>query len=181
MGEAVAIISVSASAVVGIGGLVAAAWGSSRERRWQSQEERTKELRGVLDRACEKLTQQLVVLDQAHREFSTSGAANPMTQQLLVETEKQLVLECNRLAVRRGSHTPEYVALGACREAATRVSLLLNEMATGAAPAQRGAYSTLWDDVLTAEKRFLDVASDALTWEEPAPFWRRLRQPQRAL
>jgi hypothetical protein len=173
--EAVAIVSVVATAVVGL----SATWGRSRELRWQTGEERTTELRSVLDLACEKLTATFVVLDEAHREFSEAGKVGPVTQQLLVEAEKQLVLEWNRVGVRRGADTSEYLALGRCREACGRIGLLLDEMNAGVGPAHRAAYSKLWEAARAAERDFFNVASAALDSEGGAPPWRRLCRPWR--
>jgi hypothetical protein len=169
--SAIAIVSIVTTGVVGL----SATWGRARELRWQSSEERTTELRSVLDRACEKLTAEFVLLDQGHRECSVSGKVTEVTQRLLLEAEKQLVLEWNRLGVRRGATAQEYLALGRCREACGRIGVLLDEMDAGVPPAQRQSYAQLWKAAIAAERHFFSVASAALDSEVPAPFWRRLR------
>lgn len=90
MSEVVAIISVSASAVVGIGGVVAAAWGSSRERRWQSREERTVELRTVLDGGGSLVAELLLLIDEAHAEVRRNGKLGPESKTNL-EREARLI------------------------------------------------------------------------------------------
>jgi hypothetical protein len=167
--EAVAIVSVVSTAVVGL----AATWGRGRELRWQTREERTTELRGVLDEACEKLTATFVLLDQAHREWSVAGKVDPVTQRLLVEAEKNLVLEWNRVGVRRGADTPEFLALGRCRVECGRVGMVLDEMSAGVGPPDRQHYSDRWKAARTAETEFFNVASDALASGGRTPFWRR--------
>jgi hypothetical protein len=57
MGEAVAIISVCVSGLVGLGGLASTVWAAARERRWKSREERATEFRTALETGCEVLMQ----------------------------------------------------------------------------------------------------------------------------
>jgi hypothetical protein len=167
--DAIALASVLTTGVVGL----SATWGRSRELRWQSSEERTTELRAVLDQACEKLTAELVLLNQAYRELSVSGKVSPVTDGLLVEIERHLILAWNRVGVRRGAGTPEYAALDRCRDACANVRHLLDDMSTGGTPAQREAYSALWKAAIGAQSHFFDTASAALDSEGSAPFWRR--------
>jgi hypothetical protein len=112
VGEAVAIISVSASALVGVGGLTAAAWASSRERRWRSSEERITELRTVLESAQIVLADMMVAVRKSLQEVHGSNRIHPSwdTQQL----GKGLATEQARIAVRLGWRSPEYAAFGEC-------------------------------------------------------------------
>jgi hypothetical protein len=77
---------VAASALVGVGGLAAAAWGSSRERRWQTREERATELRSVLEEGGKTLTAIFTTLDDANGEVKTSGRVEAGTGALLRES-----------------------------------------------------------------------------------------------
>jgi hypothetical protein len=171
--ETVAIVSVSASALVGVGGLIAAAWGSSRERRWQTREERATELRSVLEEGGERLTELFVTLDQAHGEVSTAGQLGAQMQAGLRALETRLVLVCKRVGVRRGSRAPEWRTLQEAWEATGRVLTILQEAnGEGLDREQHRAYSAAWTEALSAEAAFLDAAAKALGWDGPLPRWR---------
>jgi hypothetical protein len=173
VGEAVAIISVSASALVGVGGLVAAAWGSSRERRWQTREERTTELRSVLQEGGELVTKLLISVDEARGEVATQGQLGMQSVAGLRELEKQLALACNRVGVRRGSLAPEWATLREAWEAIGRVLVILQEASgEGLDSEQHRAYSTAWTEALTAETAYHNATAKALGWEGPLPRWR---------
>lgn len=173
MGEAVAIISVSASAIVGVGGLVAAAWGSSRERRWQTREERATELRSVLEEGGERLTQLLITLDQARGEVSSAGQLGAQTQAALRQLETRLVLVSKRIGVRRGSRSPEWLTLQEAWKATGSVLTILQEASgKGLDREQHRAYSGAWTEALAAETAYVDATARALGWEGPLPRWR---------
>ena len=54
MSDAVAIISVVTSGIVGLGGLASTVWSAGRERTWKSREERTIDLRAMLESVSER-------------------------------------------------------------------------------------------------------------------------------
>jgi hypothetical protein len=175
VGEAVAIISVSASALVGVGGLVAAAWGSSRERRWQTREERITELRSVLQEGGELVTKLLIAMDEARGEVAAEGQLGVQRIAGLRELEKQLALVCKRVGVRRGSLAPEWATLREAWEAIGMVLTILQEASgEGLDSEQHRAYSTAWTDALAAETAYHDATAKALGWEGSLPRWRTM-------
>jgi hypothetical protein len=178
--EAVAIVSVAGSTLVGVGGLVAAAWGGSRERRWQTREERITELRSLLEEGSEVLTQTFIVLDESTGEIRSVGELGATNAALLRELEKRLVAVSQKVGVRRGSRAGDYLALRACRDATGRIGWLLSEMQNGGNAAEHAAYSVLWGKALDAERAFLDASAKTLGWKEAVPPWRRLPRLRRS-
>ena len=175
MSEAVAIISVSASAVVGISGVVAAAWSSSRERRWQSREERAIELRTVLEDGGSLVAELLLLIDEAHDGVGRDGRLGPDSKVALERSEKRMVLAMNRVGVRRGPKAPEYKTLGKYWIAVSEIVTILDEaQGEGLDSEQARAYSTAWDKAIAAETAFHEAAAKALGWEGPLPRWRQL-------
>jgi hypothetical protein len=159
--------------LVGVGGLVAAAWGSSRERRWQTREERATELRTVLEGAGERLSTLLLAIDEAHREARQKPINNDRHQELLA-MQQQLVVAGKRIGVRRGSKSDEYVTFGACFLAMSAIATIVEEAETKLDREQERAYSSAWTLALTAEEAFLDATAKALALEGPLPRRRKL-------
>jgi hypothetical protein len=175
VGEAVAIISVSASALVGVGGLAIAAWGGSRERRWQSREERAIELRAVLEDGGSQLAGLLLKVDEAHDEVQRLKLLGPDRKADLEATEKSVVLAISRVGVRRGSRAPEYRTFGSYWLAISKLGTILAEAdGEGLDSEQQTAYSRSWTEALAAQDAYLDATANAIGWEEPLPRWRRV-------
>jgi len=161
-GEAVAIISVSASAVVGVGGLAAAALGSAKERRWQTQEERATELRDVFEAAAGQLTNLQVVIDEAHDETRQSGL-NPSRAQMIRTIEQRLVFEGKRIGLRRGSKADDYGAFVTAFQALGSIVVILEEASdAGLDKEQQAAYRKAWEAGIAAEQAFLDATAKVL-------------------
>jgi len=158
--------------LVGIGGLAAAAWGSSRERRWQTREERATELRSVLEEGGKLLTQQFFELEEAKHEVKTAGKIDDQRATALGERNKRLVAVCNGVGMRRGSQAPEYLALKKCWEASGKLERLLYDFGEPAGGARWSEFSPVWKEALDAERAFFDATADALGWEGPLPRWR---------
>jgi len=66
MSDAVAIVSVLASGVVGLAGVSSTVWIALSQRRWHSSEERAADLRTVLDRTGVDLSDTILALGEAH-------------------------------------------------------------------------------------------------------------------
>lgn len=177
MGEAVTIISVSTTALLGMGSLAAAALGGSRERRWHTQEERATELRSVLERAGESLTSLLLAVGDAHDETFGVPLSNHL-KDALRNREKEIVVHTNRIGVRRGSGSPEYTSCRDCWLAISKLTTILDEAGDeGLDHEQQSAFSRGWKKALAAEAAYLDTAAKALSAEEPArrgTVWRKL-------
>jgi hypothetical protein len=168
--EVVAIVSVSASAVVGLSGVVVVAWSGSRERRWQSGEERAIEFRAVLEDGGSKVAQLLLSMDEARTEVRNLGQLSPGSKRGIGVTDKSIVLALNRVGVRRGSQAPEYRTLGRYWLAVSELSTILEEAdGEGLNSEQQAAYSRAWDKALSAENAYLDATAKALRLNEPLP------------
>jgi hypothetical protein len=76
MSDAVAIVSVVSSGVVGLGGLVTTTWGAARARRWQGREERIAELRTILDAAAAQMSAGTQALADAHDAVCKAGSGS---------------------------------------------------------------------------------------------------------
>jgi hypothetical protein len=173
VGEAVAIISVSASAVVGVSGVVVAAWGGARERRWQSREERATELRAVLEDGGSQFAELMFKADEAHNEVRRHGQLSSDTKDDLEARHKSIVLAMSRVGVRRGPGALEYTTFANYRLTIYKVLTTLAEAnGKGLDPEQKAAYTHAWSEALTAEKAYLDATAKALGSEGPLPRWR---------
>jgi hypothetical protein len=64
--DAVAIVSVVTSGVVGVAGLSSTVYIARAQRRWQSHEERVADLRSILDSAGADIAQTVLVLGEAN-------------------------------------------------------------------------------------------------------------------
>jgi hypothetical protein len=177
MGEAVTIISVSTTALLGMGSLAVAAFGGSRERRWQTQEERATELRAVLEHAGESLSSLLLTVGDAHDEMSRVPLSKDR-QENLRDREKAIVVHTNKIGVRRGSRSPEYTS---CRDywlAISELTTILDEAGDeGLDKEQQSAFSKGWKKALAAEAAYLDAAAKALSGADPVRRGRVRRVP----
>lgn len=123
MADAVAIIAVSTSGVVGIGGLVSTAYGAAAGRRWRSREERAIELRKVLDaaavslaRSMHALTETEAALHGAVSDTEHADAAYASAHEWLGEVigaQKELWSATSQVQVRTGSTSPVALAIKA--------------------------------------------------------------------
>jgi hypothetical protein len=175
MGEAVAIVSVSASAVVAVGGLVATAANSARERRWQSREERATELRAVLEAGGECVSKLMFAVTEGYNE-ARHGQLSKDREREIEAVEKQAAFESNRIGVRLGPQADEYLTFRDCWLAAGRAGTLLEEADdNGLDREQRGAYTGAWKLVLDAETAYLNATAKTLRWDgKSPPRWKRL-------
>jgi hypothetical protein len=177
MGEAVTIISVSTTALLGMGSLAAAAFGGSRERRWQTQEERATELRSILEHAGESLSSLLLAVGDAHDETFGVPLSDDRKDELR-DREKEIVVHTNRIGVRRGSRSPEYTCCRDCWRAISKLTTILDEADDeGLDREQQRAFSRGWDEALAAEAAYLDAAAKALSAADPVRrdrVWRKL-------
>lgn len=160
--EAVAIISVSASAVVGLGGLLATTFGGTRQRKWESQEERAIELRSVLDDGGQRIAELLLQVDEAHNEVLRDGRLSPERRAGLDSIQRGIALSINRVGLRRGSQAAEYSAMGAYWAAVSRLTVILEEAHDGLDSEQASTYSQTWTEALAAESAYLDSTARTL-------------------
>jgi len=168
MGEAVAIVSVAASAVVGVGGLAAAALGASRQRVWRSREERAIELRAVLEGAAERLSDLRFAIGKAHFQVKTTGAIDAALEEGFVPAQERLVMALSRIGVRRGSSSADYTRCDEAAEALSKLLTILYETRDEGLDRERAkAYSAAWEAAEVAEKAFLDAAARTLAWRSP--------------
>jgi hypothetical protein len=114
--DAVAIIAVTTSGIVAIGGIVATAYSASSQRRWQSIEERTTELRTVLDSAAGSLARAMHALVETERALHGAVGEDPKADEAYagahewlgeaVAALKELWTATTRIQVRMGSASP---------------------------------------------------------------------------
>jgi hypothetical protein len=171
--EAVTIIAVSTTAVLGVGNLVASSLNSSRERRWGSREERATELRAVLEGAGERLTTFMMAIDEAHDE-AKHGRMSEERERELMAIRKELALVGNKIGVRRGASAREYRAFEDFWNELDSVITILDEATTTGLVSEQGhAYTKAWKKMLAAENDYLDATAEALQVKGPVPRWRR--------
>lgn len=182
MSEVVTIISVSTTAVLGVGSLVAATWGGSRERRWQSREERAVELRAVLEDGASKLAELMFKIDEAHNEVRRLGRLAPATEVDFEARHQSIVLALSRVGVRRGSRAPEYTTFASYWLAISKLDTLLAEAnGEGLDSEQKAAYTSAWTEALAAGNAYLDATANALGPEESLPRRRQVLPRSRSM
>jgi hypothetical protein len=167
MSEAVPIISVSASAIVGVGGLAAAAWGSSRERRWQSREERATELRAVLDEAAEAIVEPMFAFQQALEETRGTHRIAPIWD--LGALQKRMVVQEARIGIRLGWQAPEYTTYLECWGALKELVDVLVDASSSdeLSDEQRAQGQKAWQKALVEHRAFLAAAASTLAHGSP--------------
>jgi hypothetical protein len=172
MSEAVTIIAVSTTAVLGVGNLVASSLNSSRERRWGAREERATELRAVLEEAGARLTALMIGVDEAHDE-AKHGRLSEGRKHDLMAIQKELAPVGNKIGVRRGASATEYRTFGDCWKELSALVIVLEEATTGLDREQEHAYTKAWNKMLAAQDGYLDATAEALQVKGPVPRWRR--------
>jgi hypothetical protein len=162
VGEAVAIVSVAASALVGVGGLASASWGASRERGWQSREERATELRKLLeDGAAHALELAWTIASARHK--IQKGEPDPHLKEELRSLGKQAAHARVPIGVRRGTLAPEYVALGEWISSLSRLIGMVGAAQQDGFDAERlAAFKTEWDKGAAAEVRYMKATAELL-------------------
>jgi hypothetical protein len=165
MGEAVAIVSVSASALVGVGGLAAAAWSGSRQRRWQSREERTVNLRAVLDQGSEALLELAWIILDMRTKVERGDPVTATDKQELEELIKRAAVPVQaNIKVRRGPHAPETVAFSAwIKQMSKLIGLLGNAQSQGFEGEAGAAWEARWAAATEAESAYHTAAAAYLT------------------
>lgn len=164
VGETVAIVAVSTSAIVGLSGVLAGVWGGSRERRWRSREERAVELRGVLEDGGVRIAELLIAVDEAHGEVRDRGEMSIDRKASLDAMQRGIVLAVARIGLRRGPRAREYATAGDYWKALSQLVTILEEATgDGLDREQAATYSREWDIAIAAEKGYLDAAAETLT------------------
>lgn len=175
MAEAVTIIAVLTTAVLGVGNLVAAASASSRERRWRAAEERATELRAVLEEGSERLTRLMLAIDDAHGAAGEGSAFEDARAREMESIQKELAIAGNKIGVRRSSRAIEYTSFGDCWRTMGELIAILEEAPTGFDGDQERAYARGWDQLRETHHAFLDATAQALGVEATRPWWKRSR------
>jgi len=163
VGEAVAIISVSASAVVGIGGLVAAAWGGSRQRRWQSREERTIDLRAAVEGASESFGDAMTLATEAYAGVQRTGKLDDERKPEMAGAWSRVVASGNRVGVRRGTKSAAHRAYADCMAKLFAVMAIVDEAAKArSVEGLEGRWIAAHEAAVAAESAFLDASARLL-------------------
>lgn len=161
MGEAVAIVAVSASAVVTV---VVTVFGGSRERRWQTREERATELRAVLENGSEAYGSAMFVAAEAYKEIEANRELSSERQTELSEAQKRIVIAANHIGVRRGSRSAEYTTFIDCMAKFVAVVNIIYEARRSGLDSERGAsYQRAVSEALKAERAYIDAAAELLS------------------
>ncbi len=160
-----AIISVAISGVVGIGGLAAAAWGTARERRWRTREERATDLRGALESAAESLLDLAWDIDVVRLKIKR-GEGMSSEEKTAVESHARQASVTGRahIAVRQGANAAEATSLEAW---IGKVSTLIGILGEGTNSGWNDQLESRWKDVwakaVEAEKAYFTATVKALT------------------
>jgi hypothetical protein len=179
MADAVAIVSVATSGLVGLSGLVLNYRGAENARRWQGREQRLAELRDILDSAAQSLGIALQEIAGAHAEIAlASGGPRPASAVRRLNDGREalttLWILWNRVRVREGAAADVAVALSLAREAAARLDTLVRQELEGR-EASDADYRSRWNAAHTAEIGFYEIAASSVGL---APSKRR-RAPRR--
>jgi hypothetical protein len=163
MSEAVAIISVSTSAIVGLAGLGSAVWGASRERRWKSREERTIDLRSVLEEASENFGKAMFACSQAWEEIARKKALSDERKTAVDDGWLGVVGAANRIGVRLGHGSAEHTAYRECmwKVHATR-SVVAEAQIDGVNREHESDYLKAHEEAVAVETIYLDIAAKRL-------------------
>jgi hypothetical protein len=168
--DAVAIVSVLASGVVGLAGVSSTVWIALAQRRWHSSEERAADLRTVLDRTGVDLSDTILALGEAHwaaeQASSKPEAKNELHEQGWAAERRSrasrasLRAAVKRVSVRRGAKDPIGLALD-------RVNLEIKELAEAVkddlqGPMDKTRYEAAWNAVEKAELSFYSATEDVL-------------------
>jgi hypothetical protein len=172
--DAVAIVSVATSGVVGVAGLSSTVYIARAQRRWQSHEERVADLRLILDTAGADIAQTVLALGEANwaaEEAFGDFKSDPARRDDLLSQGRRAVGKslvprgslrstCNRLSVRLGGGTPLPIALLEVHsELVVLGRVVSDQLETGL---DKPRYNSAWNEVQRAEKSFYAAAADAL-------------------
>jgi hypothetical protein len=163
--DAVAIVSVVTSGVVGVGGLLSASLGARWQRRWQSREERVAELRTVLDAGAGHIGAAMQAISQANEALRGILFEPDQEDQLLERARGHLAdamiaqngiwSTSNQLRLRKGPESPVAVALdNAEHEVGMLGAVVRRKMVR---PDALG-YDDAWEKARLAERDFYAAA-----------------------
>jgi hypothetical protein len=110
MSDVVALTSIISGATVALGSVGATIYTGSARRRWQSREERSAELREVLDEAAASLARGMQSIGHAYAVIAPPAVPNPdvaMREIIALSDSLSTVwAAANRVALRRGPESP---------------------------------------------------------------------------
>jgi hypothetical protein len=160
MGETVAIVAVATSAGVSLGTLWAAAARERAQRRWQAQEERTRDLRTVLEHAADELGKATFLANEGLAEVEANGHLSPARHTHLMNAQRVLVLADLQIKLRSGEVREAFFQC-------VRTFLLMKGILDQAANHERDeawapTFSNAQADAATNERAYFDAAAKAL-------------------
>jgi hypothetical protein len=176
MGEAVAILAVASGAAVSLGTVGATAWREGVQRRWQLREERTIDLRTVLEQAAENFGKAMFVATEGQAELENTGQVDGGRRTELLDAQRRVVLAGNQIGVRRGPRSDEHVAFLRCLGPFLVMKGILDQAGDQERDeAWRATFSTAQGEAATAERAYLEATAKALADSPPTAQrrWRR--------
>jgi hypothetical protein len=173
MSEAIALVSVSVSGAVAVSGVIATAGGATRQRRWQSREERTIDLRTALENGSQSFGRAMFITGEAFAETIASGSLTAERRAELSDAQHRVVLACNQIGVRRGPRSAEYVTyMQTMTSFTTLLAHLYTASVSGVDSARAVRFSEIQAQAAERERDYLDATAKTLGWLEPLPRWR---------
>ncbi len=171
MGETVAIVAVATSAGVSLGTLWAATARERAQRRWQAQEERTRDLRIVLEHAADELGKATFLANEGLAEVEANGHLSPARRTLLMNAQRVLVLADLQIKLRSGGEVRE--AFFRCVGTFLLMKGILDQAGNQErAEAWAPTFSNAQADAAANERAYFEAAAKALA----TPAERRWRQ-----
>jgi hypothetical protein len=173
MADAVAIVSVATSGVVGLSGIVLNYRGAAIARQWQSREERIIELRDILDSAARALGHAKQRISAAHvviTQAPGSEEANTEDTNILLESTGDDVILLwtlwNRVRIRTGNDSDLALALAHARKTLALLLTQVRQEFTGQASVKE--YREAWDTAHAAEIALYETAAKEIGLRDDA-------------
>jgi hypothetical protein len=168
MGETVTILAIASGAAVSLGTVGATAYREGVQRRWQSREERTIDLRTVLERAAENFGKAMFVVAEGLAELESTGQVSGIRRADLVDAQQRVVLAGNQIGVRRGPRSDEHVAFLRCLGPFLIIKGILDQAGDQERDeAWRVTFSNARGEAATAEREYLEATAKALSHTPP--------------
>jgi len=165
--EAVAIVSVTMSGLVGLGGLASTTWAAKRERLWRSREERTIDLRAALDAGSDSFATAMSVAAQIWEDLA-AGRGLSTTRRAELDSAYLAVLSAgNRIGVRRGHSSSEHAAYRECIHAFfVLMGVIAEAHGSGVTPERDAAFIKANEKAVEAETEYLNQAAKLLRYAD---------------
>jgi hypothetical protein len=174
MSDAVAIVAVASSGVVGVAGVASGVYGAARERRWRGREERVAELRTVLDDAAQAITAAMQALANAHLAIAVPAPIDRTPAKVANEqiarahelldasgaAQRGLWAIANRVRLRTGPNSEVARALGETEHAVGLLGAFVKREVADAAHASD--YGDAWRTAHGAQEAFYAASAREL-------------------